>query len=301
MSRRWIAAVAVSLALTACAENAPRQRVQPTDLPSTPPASVTPSATVPPVTTTPTATATPGRMRVAVYYLGDATFERRPKLYREFRSVTRTTGVVRAAVDAMLHLTPLDGDYYSLWPQGARVNGVSISGNVATVDLSENARSVRATQRQERASLQQLVHTVTAAAPSVTGVRVRFDGQTKPTLWGSVDTSRTLNRGAPIDTLASIWVVEPAIDARVARTFTVKGTASTFEGSVSWVVTRPGSATAIVSGHAQATEGAPGRGSWTATVRLPVGTTGDIVFKAYESSAQDGSELDPDTKKYRVA
>lgn len=301
MSRRWIAAVAVSLALTACAEEAPRPRAEPTGLPSTPPATATPSVTVPPVTTTPSATATPGRMRVAVYYLGDATYERRPMLYREFRTVARTSGVVRAAVDAMLHLAPLDGDYYSLWPEATRVNGVSISGNVATVDLTENARSVRATQRQERASLQQLVHTVTAAAPSVTGVRLRFDGRTKPTLWGSVDTTRTLTRGAQIDTLASIWVVEPAIDARVSRTFTAKGTASTFEGSVSWVVTRPGSGVAIVSGHAQATHGAPGRGDWTATVRLPVGTTGDIVFKAYESSAQDGSELDPDTKTYRVA
>jgi hypothetical protein len=238
-------------------------------------------------------------MRVPVYYLGGGT--PRTVLYREFRSVPRSAGVVKAAVEAMLHLAPQDTDYRSVWPVSTQVRGISVSGNVATVDLSANARTASAGASVEQASLQQLVHTVTAAAPSITGVRLRFDGQTKETLWGHVDTRGTLTRRASTDTLAPIWVVEPAHLSRVGRTFTVKGTATVFEATVQWKVTRPGSDAVLKSGFVTATKGAPERGDFTVSVTLPAGTTGDVVFTAWESSAQDGSVLWPDSKTYRVA
>ena len=301
MKRRLTAVLAVCLALPACAENAPTPGAQPTAT-ATAPGTMTPPATASATTsptTSPSATPT-GSTRVPVYYLGEATYQRRAVLFREFRSVPATSGVVRAAVDAMLHLRPLDADYFSLWPTAAKVNGVRIDGTVATVDLTESARGVRASQREEQTSVQQLVHTVTAAAPAIRSVRLTFDGATKPTLWGRVDVSRALTRAAQIDTLASVWVTEPASGARVSRRFTVKGTASVFEATVSWVVTRPGSTAPIAQGYVTATEGGPGRGTFTVTVSLPAGTSGDVVFKAYESSPEDGSETDPDTKTYRV-
>ena len=300
MSRRLLAATAAVLALAACANDAGSPSASPSATASDPTPSVT---VVPPVSTSPSAspsaTATPvGTMRVAVYYLGGT--ERRPVLFREFRTVPRTTGVVRAAVDAMLRLAPQDSDYFSLWPSATRVRGVSVTGATATVDLTGNARSVTTTRANEQASLQQLVHTVTAAAPGITGVQVRFDGATKPTLWSRVDTTRAIRRAASIDTIAPIWVVEPAHNARVARTFTVKGTAAVFEATVSWAVTRPGSGTQIASGYVTASKGAPDRGDFTISVRLPAGTTGDVVFTAWESSANDGSVTHPDSKTYRV-
>ena len=300
MSRRWSAAVLAVLALTACADDARSPRADPSDLPSTaPPLTTTPTATVSPPAVSPSATVTPaGNMRVPVYYLGGT--QERPVLFREFRTVPRSAGVVRAAVDAMLHLAPLDSDYYSLWPARATVNGVSVSGTTATVDLSANARSVTTTRAHEQASLQQLVHTVTAAAPSLKTVRLRFDGATKPTLWGRVDTSGTISRASHVDALAPIWVVEPAQGARVSRTFTVKGAATVFEATVQWAVTRPGSTTKLADGFVTASEGAPGRGTFTVTVTLPAGTTGDVVFTAWESSAEDGRALHPDSKTYRV-
>lgn len=298
MTRRLFATALALAALVACDRNAdPSIEAGATTAPpvatSTPTTSATPGGTV---SASPTSS---GTMRVAVYYLGTAS-SRRPVLYREFRSVPRSSGVVRAAVDAMLHLAPNDTDYRSVWPVSTQVRGVSVSGNVATVDLSSHARTASAGGEVEKASLQQLVHTVTAAAPSITGVRVRFDGQRKESLWGHVDTRGTLTRAPSTDVIAPIWVVEPAHQARVSRTFTVKGTATVFEATVQWKVTRPGSTAKLAGGFVTATKGAPDRGDFTVKVTLPAGTTGDVVFTAWESSAEDGSVLWPDSKTYRV-
>lgn len=298
MSRRLIAAVAAALALTACGENGASPGAANTTPPASQPGTGSPSATAS-SSVSPSATATSTeRMRVPVYYLGGT--QDRPVLFREFRSVPKSTGVVRAAVEAMLHLAPSDSDYYSLWPSGTTVLGVATSGAVATVDLSAAARSVTTTRVNEKASLQQLVHTVTAAAPAITSVRLRFDGKTEPTLWGRVDTSTTLKRAAQIDTIAPIWVVEPALNSKVTRRFTVTGTAAVFEATVSWAVTRPGSSTQLAQGFVTATNGAPARGNFTVNVVLPAGTTGDVVFTAWESSAEDGRVTFPDSKTYRV-
>lgn len=294
MSSRLIAATVAALALTACGNDGASPRA--TDSPA-PPASQSPAPTA---TVTPSVSATPaGTMRVPVYYLGGT--QERPILYREFRAVPRSPGVVKAAVEGMLSLQPLDGDYYSLWPSATKVLGVSTSGTVATVDLSGDARSVTASRKSELASVQQLVHTVTAAAPAIRSVRLRFDGASKPTLWGRVDTTGALTRGDQSTTLAPVWVVEPAHNAKVSRTFTVKGTASVFEATVSWAVTRPGSSTQLAHGFVTASNGAPARGDFTVAVSLPAGTTGDVVFTAWESSAEDGSVLFPDSKTYRVS
>lgn len=294
MTRRLLATALALAALAACRQD-PNPSVGATSSPSS---SATPSATA---TSAPSASASAsaaGTMRVPVYFLGGA--NTRPVLYREFRSVARSTAVVRSAVEAMLHFAPVDTDYRSVWPPSTLVRGVSISGTVATVDLSANARQASAGAEVEKASLQQLVHTVTANAPSITGVRLRFDGATQETLWGHVDTRGTLTRAASVDTIAPIWVIEPAHQSRVARTFTVMGTATVFEATVSWAVTRPGSTTPIVDGFVTATKGAPERGDFTVNVTLPAGTTGTVVFTAWESSAKDGSVLFPDSKTYVV-
>jgi hypothetical protein len=236
-------------------------------------------------------------MSAAVYYLHDGPDA---LLYREFRRVPRSTGVVRAAVEAMLHVTPLDPDYRSAWPSGTTVNGISVAGAVATVDLSANARSRTATATVERQSLQQLVWTVTAAAPSLTGVRLRFDGATKPTLWGHVATTGTLTRASSSDTLGPIWVITPGQLTTVGHSLTVTGVASVFEATVSWSL-RTLAGTEIASSSVTASEAAPTRGTWTVHVTIPPSVHGDVVFKAWEASAEDGRELTPDDKRFHLA
>lgn len=295
-ARPFAAAVASALALAACGSSGGRPAADPvvTDAPTA--TASTPAAT--PTTAPPQVPA--ATMRTTVYWLlGDGSS--RPVLYRETRTVARSTAVVRSAVEAMLHLAPLDADYRSLWPRATTLRGVSVAGPVATVDLSGNARTVTATADEERASLQQLVHTVTAAAPAITSVRLRFDGAQKATLWGHVSTTGPIARRAQEDTLGPVWVLDPAPGANVGRTFTVKGAATVFEATVSWAVTRPGSTTQLAHGFATATKGAPDRGDFTVNVTLPATVHGDVVLTAWESSAEDGSALFPDSKTYRVA
>ncbi|MFN2626096.1 MAG: GerMN domain-containing protein, partial [Mycobacteriales bacterium] len=104
------------LTLAACNNSTPdRSRVTPTDVASSTASSPTPSPSAP--SERPAA----GTMTTAVYYVRDDGGSAR--LYREFRQVPQSTGVVRAAVDAMLHLPALDPDYQSLWPRATRVRG----------------------------------------------------------------------------------------------------------------------------------------------------------------------------------
>ena len=249
MNLRLIATATALLALVACSNSSgPDAQVSESSSPSTT-GSTSPSASTTSATT----------MRVPVYYLGGTAA--RPVLYREFRSVPRTDAIARAAVDAMLHLTPLDTDYRTYWPTTTTVLGVSVSGTTATVDLSSEAGTVTTSTANEKQSLQQLVYTVTAAAPSITAVRLHLDGETKPTQWGHVSTSGAVGRAPQVDTLAAVWVIDPAHHATVGRTFTVTGTASVFEATVSWEVTCPCSTP--VKGFVTATEGGPGRGDYT--------------------------------------
>jgi hypothetical protein len=298
-SRSYAAlAFATTFALAGCTDSS-TPRTEPTPSASTaPPATTTPSPTT---TGTPSAMPTPtptgSTMAVPVYYLHSTA---KAKLYREYRTVPRGTAVVRAAVDAMLHLAPLDPDYRSAWPAATTVRGISVSGSVATVDLSAAARARTATETVERQSLQQLVHTVTAAAPALTGVRLHFDGATRPTLWGHVATTGTLTRAAAVDTLGAVWVSSPAQRATVGRTLVVKGSASVFEATVSWSLRRL-SGGQLTSGSVTATTGAPGRGDFTVTVTIPASVTGDVVFTAWESSAEDGSVQSPDDKRFTVS
>jgi spore germination protein GerM len=287
--RRLLTIAVALLASAACSNGTSPRSIVPTESPV---ATTPPAGTSPPASPTATSATT---MRVPVYYLGGSD---RVVLYREFRSVPRSTAVVRSAVDAMLHLTPLDTDYRSLWPRATTVLGVSVSGTTATVDLSKDARGVTTTAASEQASLQQLVYTVTGAAPSVTAVRLHVGGATPATLWGHVDTTKPLARADQSQTLGPVWVLEPVHHATVHRTFTVTGTASVFEATVSWSVTKAGKT--LASGAENATAGGPARGTYSVTVTLPSGTSGDVVFTAWEASAEDGRVTFADTKTYRV-
>jgi hypothetical protein len=264
---------------------------------STPPTAVPPSpvpsatATGPSPTTagepTPSATGTAAR---AVYYLHDT--GQGPRLYREFHPRPATTAVVRDAVTAMLTEKAYDGDYTSLWPSGTTVRGARVDGTTAYVDLSREARRGNAGSAAEAASLQQLVYTVTAAAPSVRTVQLLVDGHTVETLWGHADTRRPMARQAAAEILGPVWLLVPRSIQRGAR---FGGEASVFEATVSWEFRQGGRV--VKAGHTNAATGAPGRGPWSAVADVP---PGEYVLRAFESSAKDGSATFVDDKPVTV-
>ncbi|SNT66211.1 Sporulation and spore germination [Asanoa hainanensis] len=136
-------------------------------------------------TTTAAATPTPAAgPLLAVYYVGPS---RDDALVREFHRVAPGSDAVRSALALMFGTAPLDPDYASAWPAGTTVRGVTVAGEVVTVDLGG------ATPPSAIAA-QQLVWTVTAAS-GLPGVRIG-DGD-------------VLRRAPAVDTLAPVWLINP--------------------------------------------------------------------------------------------
>ncbi len=248
------------------------------------------------------APSTPARRAVAVYYVAD-TGATGPRLYREFHLRPATPAVIRDAVDAMLHEAPYDGDYRSLWPRATRVLGVQVAGDLATVNLSREALGGSAGSAFEVASLQQLVWTVTAAAPAVQRVRVLIegkgsglvDGREIADFWGAGGlATQPLRRSVQYEILGPVWLLTPTQGATVGRQVHFGGTESVFEGTVSWEVTHAG--TLVKRGFSTGV-GAPGRGTWSGSVTL---APGGYLLRAFESSAKDGSVTFLDTKAFTV-
>jgi hypothetical protein len=251
----------------------------------------------------PSATAAP--VALAVYYLVDTGGG--PRLAREFRQVARTDSQIGAAVDAMLRLAPLDPDYSSLWPKTTRVLDVDVDGDLATIDLSPEAATANAGSSQTAMSLQQLVHVVTAAAPQVAKVVLHIDGKPATDLWGHVDAGKPTGRGPSYEVLAQVQIDDPADGSTVGRALTFKGAATVPEANVSWRITAgcpkdvtcPGTPEKFLEGFVTASQGGPGRGTWSVTVTLPDAvfeTSGYIEIRAFYASDNDGSEQNPDTK-----
>lgn len=93
-----------------------------------------------------------------------------------------------------------------------------------------------------------------------------------------------LTRDDFASSLPPILVESPAAGATVAgRTFTVSGTASVFEATLVVELVRDGKV--VEKQSVTASEGAPGRGSFTTTLH---GTPGDATVKAFAPSAADG-------------
>ena len=225
----------------------------------------------------------------AVYWLGAAEDPRGPRLYREFGQRPTVDDPVRDALELMLAGQPFDPDYTSLWAEGTTVLGVTRDGDTAGVDLSRQATTNGGGSAMEAMSLQQLVHTVTAADPSLTGVRLTVEGEPVETLWGATDTRQAVRRAPAAEVLGPVW-----IDLEEGATLAEQrfgGTATVFEATVSWQL-RQGD-TVVVEGFSTATTGAPERGAWEATANAP---PGDYALWAFESSAKDGSITWLDTK-----
>lgn len=263
------------------------------------PSTATPSAT--PTTPAPSSTASPSSSTPAgetsaraVYYVMD-TGRTGPRLYREFAARPDTGDILGDAVETMLTRPAQDPDYTSLWPTDTEVLAARVEGSTAFVDLSEQATQGGAGSAFEAASLQQLVHTVTAAEPSAERVQLLVDGEPVETLWGAVDTSEPVRRGPAAEVLGAVWLLTPTEGGTLAQGAEFGGQATVFEATVNWEWVQGD--TVVADGFSTASEGAPGRGDWAGTVDVP---PGDYVLRAFESSAEDSQPTFVDSKRVTV-
>lgn len=240
-----------------------------------------------------------------IYYLGnmagpradDRTDDTDLRLYREFHAVPLIDGDrIHTALTEMFSGKAKDPDYSSLWPKDTKVNGVTKSGDVATIDLNRAATRANLGAQAAHQSVQQLVYTVTAADTSVEKVRITIDGRAVAELWGHVALASTgLGRVPAVDVQGLIWLLSPKEGEKVGRTVQVKGVGTAFEATISWDVRTP-DGKLVKEGFTEG--GANGEfAEFSDQVTLAPGT---YVMRAFESSAEDGQAIHVDDKTFTV-
>lgn len=178
--------VACLLALGACGTGADQVLGGPVPASDTAPA--TPS-------TTSTVDGAVATTRVPVYWVGNADGEER--LFREFRDPAEGSSAVdpiSAAATLMTASTPDDPDHRTLWSPVDQVGSSTSPDGTITVDLPSEAFRSDLDDREADLALQQLAHTVTAAADTAgllprgttAEVVVLVDGRPDEEVFGSV-------------------------------------------------------------------------------------------------------------------
>jgi hypothetical protein len=229
---------------------------------------------------------------VAVYYIADAA--NGPRLYREFHRLTvpgdgaAGTATIRVALAEMFAGRADDPDYTSPWPTDTSVRSVSVSGDLATVDVSGFV-SVGASF--ETAAVQQLVYTVTAADPSVRRVRLLVDGAVPPS--GHSDWSVPIARAPALDVQAFVWILTPTEGAETTSPVRISVYGTGFEGTVPLKVFR--GETEVASTFVTTMMG--GFREADTTIALP---PGEYELRAYNDSGRDASLQLWDTKTFTV-
>jgi hypothetical protein len=244
---------------------------------------------------------------VPVYYVGDT--GQGPRLYREFHPGIGGATLDQAVADAVGR-TPDDPDYRTPWPAGTGTSvtyegaGAEITIDVTSPDGSPlHDRPAGMSEREAGMAVQQLVWTAQAAAQATDPVAFRLDGGRTDQLLG-VPVSEPLARGPELDTLAQVWIIEPAQGATVEDGFTVSGVGSFFEANVVWELHRGGLDGPVVV--SQATTGKPvmtkeccTMSPYEFTVDLPDDAEpGEYTLRVHDEDVSGGEGFPPfeDTK-----
>jgi Immunoglobulin-like domain of bacterial spore germination/Sporulation and spore germination len=261
------------------------------------------------------ASSAPSSYPVWIYYV-DKRKDPQQLLFREsttWPSSPQHT-FVKDAVSAMLATPAQDPDYTSYWPAGTTLLSANIVGTTtAVVNLSSEASNGPA--NEAAISAQQMLYTIIAAAPKIDSLQLQIAGVPVTSLWGtplggtaSTTAGEVAGAAASGSAAASVtalpawqvwghvWITQPLENATVASSVEIAGEASTVEGTVHWQILRNGGL--LKQGSLTATEGAPGRGTWSVTVSGLA--PGPYRVRAYEVSLKDGSITFEDDKMFTV-
>ena len=234
------------------------------------------------------------RSTVAVYFV------RAQKIAAAGRSVP-APGTPDAALRALL-AGPRAGVEHDLGltssiPTGTTLNGVTLAGTVATVDLSQSFASGGGSQSMQ-ARVAQVVFTVTQF-PGLDRVRFRLDGTAVTAIGGEGLMVDGVGRGAFVNVTPAILVESPTPGESVGSSVHVRGIANTFERTVNYTLTDP--AGRVKDGFTTGTSAAPGVwGPFAFDVRFTAGTSGIAELTVYQISGETGAHTDVVSVPLRV-
>jgi hypothetical protein len=241
---------------------------------------------------------------VPVYYVGDT--GQGPRLYREFHPGIGGARLDQAVADAVGR-APDDPDYRTPWPAGTSATASEEPDSITVTVTSPGGASLhdRPAQMAEpeaEMAVQQLVWTVQAATQTTAPVQFLLDGARTDQLLG-VPVSEPLARGSETETLAQVWIIDPAQGATVTDGFTVNGVGAFFEANVAWELHRGGLDGPVVASNADdpvMAEECCRMAPYTFTVDLPDdATAGEYTLRVHDEDMSAGTEGFPpfeDTK-----
>ncbi|WP_432494805.1 Gmad2 immunoglobulin-like domain-containing protein [Kineococcus gypseus] len=233
-----------------------------------------------------------GARSVPVYWLDGASGS--TWLFREYVEAAGEGDDADRALAAVLGGDPADPDYATAWA-AAGPSGVSRAGDRLVVDLPAGAAPGSLEAPQAAAAVQQLVHTVTAAASEDLPVEIRVDGRAEPVLFGHA-VPETVSRAPQAEVQAPAWIT--STDTSTPGQVVVEGVGSGFEGTLLYVVTDATGAE-VARGPVQA--GANGAfAEFSVTIPLPAGEHVVEVLRPDESGGEAGTTPPGDTKAVTV-
>jgi spore germination protein GerM len=272
-----------------------------------------PSETVT-VTTTPSGVASPSgspsvppsptpgpTMTVTAYFLRGGTTvylaDHQAQVAALHVAAPKSTMVATASVNAVLAGPDAKAraiGFRTAIPQGTALHGVTISGGVATVDLSGSFAGTSGALAT-RQSVAQVVYTLTQFSTVSKGVLFKLDGKPLATLNG-VDLSQPQTR-ADYEGVTPAILVEtptafdtvpvPAAGADALRTLRVKGTANVFEATF-WISLVDAQGKTLFKHVEQATSGSGTRGTFSVTLSFATPAAAGTL-SVWDVSMKDGS------------
>lgn len=294
--RKLIAVAALALAAVACSD--PVRVITPraggTEPTTSPPASPSPSSA-------------PATTQVTLYYLSSGANE--VFLVPERHRVAATPAIARAALEELVHGQAQDPDHSTPFPDDSKINSVTISSGLATVDWSAEVLEASVGAEVESRGIQSIVYTLTEFS-SVQKVRFTVEGKTSGTasngraiedFWGHVGLSdQPWDRDDPLDVLAPITLWTPLQGTSSSGSLSLTGEGTTFEANVG-IRLYDAAGKLVYQGHATAFPGPPERGEFSATIPFTAPSSPQTwTLAVTETSAMDGAVVYQETRTIRV-
>lgn len=252
-----------------------------------------PASPVPTITETPSQAPSASFQKITIYFASDT-----GKSFRLFseqhEDQSGSTDLASAALTALLSgIEPKDSDYVNLWGTDARLNGLTVIDGFATVDIHFEQLNVGA--ETELRAIEQILWTLKANDPTVNQVEFLKDGNIVETFAGHVETINVFEIDEGYQSLATV-----DLNLEEGATFIsgdlITGLACTFEANVPWELFQNGK---LISSSAETAEMAcPVRSKFE--INLNPILPGEYLIRVWESSMEDGSLINEDTKNFIV-
>lgn len=200
-----------------------------------------------------------------------------------------TKGVLKSALTALLTgptASERAAGLTSTIPSGTTLRGVTVSGNVATIDLSSRYVSGGGSLSM-LLRIAQVVYAATQFSP-VDSVRFSVNGKVVSTIGGEGVIVRSPQTRADWEGhTPAILVEEPAWGGTLREGEAIRGTANVFEAAFRVRLTASGGKV-IFDRKVMATSGTGTRGTWATKATLYHTTATKGTLRVYDLSAKDG-------------